>query len=187
MSLHIKKKHKNTLAAVIFITAAFYGCSNPNNQKKEIAAQEHFFDIPGFFQKEIDSLTAANPSVNKTVKKDDTEETKNLKIKDWNVELSSFYAIDLNKPAYAGYVKVDSADSVIQYSFSNPDLDLSCVRIKLDNLGQPEMISVEKEVRNTLYKTSEFLVYEKNKFYLVEKNQQVKVMGDNYYKVQGEF
>ena len=186
MSLHISHKLFKILAAVI-ITAAFYAC-NPSKKSEQAAInQEKFFDIPTFFQREIDSLASVNPEINKTVKKDDQEETKKLKIKDWAVELSSFQAIDLNKPAYAGFVKVDRTDSLIQYSFTNPELDLSCVRIKLDAQGNPHMISVEKQVKNTLYKTSEFLAYEKNGFYLVEKNQQVKVMGDNYYKVQGEF
>ena len=186
MSLYINIKNIQILAAVI-ITAAFSSCSTGNQEKKDSSNQEKYFDIPAFFQKEIDSLASINPEINKTVKKDDQEESKKLKIKDWQIELSSFQAIDLNKPAYAGFVKVDSTDSLIQYSFTNPELDLSCVRIKLNKEGNPEMISVEKEVRNTLYKTSEFLVYEKDKFYLVEKNQQVKVMGENYYKVQGEF
>ena len=184
--MYINIKNIQILAAV-FITAAFSSCSNNNQEKKAHSGQEKYFDIPAFFQKEIDSLASINPEINKTVKKDEQEETKKLKIKDWQIELSSFQAIDLNKSAYAGFVKVDSTDSLIQYSFTNPDLDLSCVRIKLNKDGQADMISIEKEVKNTLYKTSEFLVYEKNKFYLVEKNQQVKVMGENYYKVQGEF
>lgn len=184
--MYIKIKNIQIVAAVI-LTAAFYSCGNSSQEKKQQAGQEKYFDIPAFFQKEIDSLVALNPEINKTVKKDEQEETKKLKIKDWQVELSSFQAIDLNKPAYAGFVKVDATDSLIQYSFTNPELDLSCVRIKMDKAGKLEMISIEKEVRNTLYKTSEFLVYEKNNFYLVEKNQQVIVMGANYYKVQGEF
>jgi len=188
MPLHTNIKKIKNIAAVVLITAAFYSCSN-NQEQKQVndPNQEIYFDIPSYFQKEIDSLASANPDINKTVKKDDSEEIKKLKIKDWKIELSSFQAIDLNKSAYAGFVKVDTVDSVLQYSFTNPKLDLSCVRIKLDQSGKAEMISIQKEVRNTLYKTSEFLVYEKNKFYLVEKNQQVKVMGDNYYKVQGEF
>ncbi len=186
MSLHINLIQLKNIAAVIIFTAAFSAC-NSKIETQKTGSQEKFFDIPTFFQQEINALSIQNPDIKKTVKKDDKEETKTLKIKDWNTELSSFQAIDLNKQAYAGYIKVDTSDSVIQYSFTNPDLDLSCVRIKLDKKGNPEIISIEKEVRNTLYNTAEFLVYEKNKFYLVEKNQHVKVMGENYYKVQGEF
>ena len=186
MSLHTKFKKTKNITAVILVTAAFYACGN-NEQQAKLSTQEKLFDLPNYFNKEIDSLSSLNPEVNKTVRKDDSEETKRLKIKDWAVELSSFKAIDLNKPAYTGFVKVDTVDAVIQYHFTNPELDLSCVRIQLDTNGHPKMISVEKQVKNTLYRTSEFLVYEKNKFYLVEKNQQVKVMGDNYYRVQGQF
>jgi hypothetical protein len=68
MSLHINIKRIKNIAAVICITAAFYSCENKEQQAK-IENQEKLFDLPSFFQKEIDSLAALNPDVNKTVKK----------------------------------------------------------------------------------------------------------------------
>ncbi|GAA4130809.1 hypothetical protein GCM10022216_00240 [Sphingobacterium kyonggiense] len=153
---------------------------NPNGKPK-------YFDLPDYFQKEIDLLSKANPEIEKTVSKDDLEETKRLKIKDWELEFSSFKNIDLNKSAYAEFIQVDSANNVLQYSFNNPKSDLSCVRIEMDSLGQPKIISIQRDVVNNLYHTAEFLVYEKGKYYLVEKKQDVKVMGDNQYRVLGNF
>ena len=174
-------------AAAVLIAAVFSGCQSADKANTDRKEHARYFDLPSYFQQEIDSLAKANPKINKTVMKDDKEETKQVHIKDWTTELSSFQSIDLNKPAYEGHIKTDTVDQVIQYSFTDPELDLSCVRIKMDPSGKPALISIEKHVKNTLYGTTEFLVYEKDSFYLVEKNQAVRVMGDNYYKVQGEF
>lgn len=167
------------------LALGLHACSSPEVEKKSEQKAQAYFDIPSFIQQEIDSLKQANPTVNKTVTKDKEEETKDLKIKDWDNEFSSFKAIDLNKPAYAGFIELDTVDSVIEYNFTNPDLDLACVRIAFNEEGKVKMLSVDKHVKNTLYQTSEFLVYEKGNFYIVEKNQKVRVMGENYYKVQG--
>lgn len=160
---------------------------NEKQSQANLNGKPKYFDLPAYFQKEIDLLSKANPVIEKTVSKDDLEETKRLKIKDWELEFSSFKNIDLNKSAYAEFIQVDSTNGVLQYSFNNPKSDLSCVRIEMDSLGQPKVISIQRDVVNNLYHTAEFLVYEKGKYYLVEKKQDVKVMGDNQYRVLGNF
>ncbi len=181
----------NTLAkiglAVIFISALNFSCQDSKESTEQKHANSTYFDIPQFIQGEIDSLKKLNPQIEKTVFKDQEEETKKLTISDWDAEFASFKNIDLNKPAYAGQIEVDTIDQIVEYHFLDPKSDLSCVRIKLDSLGNPNMISIEKQIKNKLYQTSEFLVYEKGSFYLLEKNQDVQVMGENYYKVQGNF
>ena len=179
------KNLSTKLALATGLALILHACSSPEAEQKADPKAQVYFDIPSFIQNEIDSLKQANPTVNKTVTKDKEEETKDLKIKDWDNEFSSFKSIDLNKPAYAGFIELDTVDSVVEYNFTNPDLDLACVRIAFDEQGKVKMLSVDKHVKNTLYQTSEFLVYEKGNFYIVEKNQKVRVMGENYYKVQG--
>jgi len=175
------------VTAAILITAVTLGCSSPNSSQQNNLSNISHFDIPNYIQTEIDSLQNLNPLIHKTVIKDTVEEKRSLHIKNWDTEFSSFKSIDLNKPAYTEYIKVDTIGNVLEYSFENGDLDLSCVRISLDQNGNPLMISIQKNVKNNLYKTSELLVYEKSKFYMVEKDQDVKVMGQNYYKVLGQF
>jgi len=182
----IKNNRLIYLTAVILFTAVILSCNSTSSVKNSNLKDKHF-NIPNFIQHEIDSLKQLNPTIKKTVFKDTVEETKSLPIKNWENEFSSFKSIDLNKSAYTDFIKVDTLENVLEYSFSNPDLDLSCVRISLDQNGNPHMISIQKKVKNNLYRTSEILVYEKNKFYMVEKNQDVKVMGENYYKVLGQF
>ncbi|WP_422797330.1 hypothetical protein [Sphingobacterium sp. HJSM2_6] len=175
------------LIAVISLTAMNISCQQASKPAASDQLKQTYFDVPQFIQTEIDSLKKRNPVIQKTVFKDQEEETKSMKISDWDAEFASFKNIDLNKPAYAGQIAVDTIDQVVQYHFLNPKSDLSCVRIQLDSLGNPMMLSIEKQVKNKLYQTSEFLVYEKGSFYLLEKNQDVQVMGENYYKVQGNF
>lgn len=175
------------LTAVILFTAVTLSCNSRNTSQQNNLSNIKHFDIPNYMQNEIDSLQNLNPLIHKTVIKDTVEETRSLHIKNWDTEFSSFKSIDLNKPAYSEYIKVDTIENVLEYSFENADLDLSCVRISLDQDGNPHMISIQKKIKNNLYKTSELLVYEKSKFYMVEKDQDVKVMGQNYYKVLGQF
>ena len=182
----IKNNRLKYLTAVILFTAVTLSCNSTDSVENNNLAVKHF-NIPAFIQHEIDSLKQLNPLIQKTVFKDTVEETRSLQIKNWENEFSSFKSIDLNKSAYADFIKVDTLQNVLEYSFSDPDLDLSCVRVSLDQNGNPQMISIQKKVKNNLYKTSEILVYEKSKFYMVEKNQDVKVMGQNYYKVLGQF
>ena len=61
------------------------------------------------------------------------------------------------------------------------------MRVRLDRQGKPEMVSIERKVESSLYTTTEFLAYEKDNFYLVEKDQKVLLLGDNFYRVEGQF
>ncbi len=172
---------------VVGLLGLLMACSDPTTKANGNSEKVVYFDLPSYFQKEIDSLKKLDPVVEKTVAKDEQEETKKLKIKDWEAEFASFKNIDLNKSAYAEFIQVDSSDNLLEYSFNDPKSDLSCVRIELDGTGNPKVITVQRDVKNNLYHTSEFLMYEKGKYYIVEKNQDVKVMGANKYKVQGHF
>lgn len=187
MLWHINRKSIGWFAAVIGIAAAVVSCDANQETEGSGSIQTTHIDLPSFFQREIDSLKTLDPLVKKNVRKDELEEEKQLRIKNWESELASFRAIDLNKPAYDGVIQVDTLEGILQYNFNDPKADLSCVRVRLDKAGNPEMISIERSVENSLYTTTEFLAYEKDEFYLVEKNQKVLLLGDNFYRVEGQF
>jgi len=145
-----------------------------------------YADIPGYFRSEIQRLEASRPTVEKTVKKAGESESKTLQIADWETELSSFAAVDLNKPAYAGYITKDSAANVVTYTFTKPDIDLKKVEIWYD--GQhPVTFRIHRSVKNSLYETDEVLFYDSNEKYSLEKKQSVRVLGDKYYFIEGKF
>lgn len=168
----------NLLGAVIIMQSCQNEPSTIGNSNKE------FIDLPAFFQKEIDSLQIAKPLVTKTVLKDSISEQRELHIKDWNIEFSSFLSIDLNKPAYKGYIQKDSINNVVNYKFTNPDLDLNLVKITYEN-QDPITFEIFRNTDNLLYYTEEHLSYSKGKTYKVEKKQKVTFLGNNFYAIEG--
>lgn len=187
MSWRIKLRSFTYFAAVTGVAAVLISCKMETEPASALQANT-YPNLPEFFQQEIDSLEQTDPLVTKTVRKDDQEEQRELHIKNWNTELASFRMVDLNKPAYAGSIQADTtADGKLQFRITDPKADLSYVSIGFDSAGDLEMISIERDVENSLYHTVELLVYEKGRSYLVEKKQKVLLLGDNFYKVEGQF
>lgn len=177
--------YKKTKIAVIAlaITALSYACSSESTEAtKQVNSQ---LNIPAFFTKEIAALQKRNPAVVKTVKKDSVSETKTVHIENWTNELASFAAVDLNKPAYAGFLKKDSVAGVVTYTSTKPSLDIKSVRIQYTPEGTLSELRMEKQVDNLLYRTEETLIYFPNKRYELKKKQHVLLLGDKYYHIAG--
>lgn len=191
MSLSVKKLYTKyaSAALIIVISAVFFlSCSDAKSTNPTSSSVKNdYFDTQSFFQTEVDSLKKLNPEIEKTVSKENETETKTLKIKNWENELSSFTAIDLQKPAYSSEFKIDTTGNQVNYVAKNPELDVQRVTIKLNEAKEPIEIIVEKSTKNMLYSTDEKLTYAKGLKYSVEKNQSILVLGDNRYLIQGNF
>src|SRR5690606_5317355 len=179
-TIHITKK-----AAIAFAIAALLW--NCNSSQPGVAHQERYIDIPAYFKQEIAKLQAEQPTVVKTVKKDSATESKDLKIAKWENELSSFTGIDLNKPAYQGYIQKDSSNHLVTYLFTKPDLDLNKVEIRYNDKNQAISFRINRTIRNSLYNTKEVLFYQQDSIYSLEKEQSVLLLGDKYYFIEGRF
>jgi len=166
-------------------TSLLPGCDAPQGKSGK-GLQAAYADIPGYFRLEIQRLESARPTVEKTVKTAGESASKTLQIADWETELSSFAAVDLNKPAYGGYIKKDSAANLVTYTFTKPDIDLKKVEIRYDG-QQPVAFRIHRSVKNSLYETDEVLFYDSNEKYSLEKKQSVRVLGDKYYFIEGKF
>ena len=168
----------NLLGAVILMQSCQNAATTDLNAPKE------FIDLPAFFQKEIDSLQKVQPLISKTVVKDTLSEQKDIQIKDWNIELSSFLSIDLNKPVYKGAFQKDSVNNTVTYQFTDPELDINLIKITYSN-QQPTTIEVSRKTENLLYSTEEELFYSKGEKYKVQKRQKVTLMGEYFYAIEG--
>ncbi len=164
--------------------ALFVSCSEKIEQVPKFADAQ--LNIPAFFNKEIAHLKALNPKVSKTVVKDTIAETQEMQINNWDTELASFVAVDINKPAYGGYLKKDSSDLTVTYSSTNPALEIQFVQIKYDAAGKPLSFLIEKNIDNLLYQTAEKLTYTTGESYRLEKKQHVLLLGDKYYQISGD-
>lgn len=181
-------KYLKSFAALTISGAAFLlltNCSNTTTSNSKID-HEQVFDFKGYFSAEIQRLKTQKPMINKTVHKDSITENKKIYITDWDSELSSFANIDLNKPVYQGYLKKDSAANLVTYTITNPDLDLTYVRIKYVN-NKANSFEIERSNKNLLYNTLEHLKYSKDSLYSIQKTQIVKGLGQNIYLIEGLF
>lgn len=180
---YYKKQKAVALGLLSLSVGLSLSCESPSAEKKRnLVAPE--FDLPSFFHKEIAALNAAKPKIKKTVQKDSISETKELIIADWNKELTSFLAVDLNKAAYRGAFQKDSTDHTVVYTFTDSSVDLSSLKIVyVDNI--PTQFTIKKSTQNLLYNTSENLEYIKGKSYSIDKLQSVYMLGTQHYKIMG--
>ena len=175
---------KSTLAGLLLsCSLGFQSCSTANPPLAIIEDHE-LFDLPLFIQNQIDSLNIANPLVLKSVSKDQHSEEKTMHIDSWEIELSSLKSVDLRKGAYKGFIRKDSTNNKVTYTFESEDVDLSKVEISYLN-EMPTQIEVERKVNNLLYDTVEKLSYAIGKTYYVEKVQNVWILGENNYVIKG--
>lgn len=178
-------KIKAVLVAIAISTVFLFSCTENSTKETADTSSEKYFDIKGYFEKEILQLSTTDTRIEKTVGKDGDYETKVIQIEDWDKELGSFYAIDLNKPAYTGQFTVTQDSLSMQYTANSPKLDIRSIQIKYigDEVSQ---IIIHRQIDNMLYSTEERLEYSKNNFYKINKVQNIVVLGTNKYSIQGK-
>ena len=82
------------LVLLLLLTGCYAG------EVQQDMEREPFFDLSGYIQAQIDSLTAHQPTVRKTVILNGTEETKELTNLRFATDLRMFREADINKPAW---------------------------------------------------------------------------------------
>ena len=174
---------RNLLKAT-FLLLLLNGCfpSDQEENKKVV----YFFDLKTYFLNTAEKLNQSNPLILKSVSKNEETETKKLKIKNWKQELALFIDADINKPAWKDLYSKDSTSLKIIYTANN--LDLKTQKIEIDMaLGLPKKIKITTKVSNLLYQTNEDLVFYADSGYRIDKNQNVLFLGQNKYKIAGDF
>lgn len=175
----------NFIAAIFMLFVIALPSCKPDNLKE--GAVNEYFDIKGYFEKNIAQLKKQHLTVNKTVVHNGTSESKEVEINNWDTELALFTESDINKPAWKGsYTKLDSAGTVI-YTANNTDLRTRRIIICKREDGSINQLSIYNQVNNALYNTSETLNYYPDSGYTIEKYQKVKLLGANTYKITGKF
>ena len=186
MYWYTKIKKLNRLAVLFPIgLASLLSSCESKDLKSSVDTNSTYFDIPLYFGEQISALQKRNPLVLKTVYTNQVSEEKELNIGDWNIELSSFLTVDLNKPAYKGYIIKDSIGNVVNYKITDDKAEVSKVTITYDN-NIPSQIEIAKQIKNFLYRTDETLIYQPNKMYSIKKSQKVIILGTNDYEIKGE-
>ena len=171
---------KYTVVLAFLILSA---CSQPKEEK----ALKTFADLKGFFEAEARRLAKSDPEVKKTVARNDSSETREVKNINWKTELSLFAESDINKPAWKDSYKVISLPGQTTYQAIDSSLRTREISISKDPEGKIKKITILNHVENMLYSSSEQLTYIPDSLYQISKRQHVAVMGDNRYYISGKF
>jgi hypothetical protein len=174
--------YKSKTFALIALTCGvmlFFSACRP-----EIASAPKYFDIRGYFTKEIATLNKLNKHVLKTVTHNGSTESKEVLIKDWARELDLFIGSDINKPAWKNSYTIVNENGLFIYKSKEPELHIVQMLIKTDK-QKVNWILIYTRSKNVLYLTSEKLTYYPDSLYIIEKDQKVRLMGKNHYEVRG--
>ncbi|WP_214071631.1 hypothetical protein [Mucilaginibacter sp. dw_454] len=179
------RMHYYRLAGVVAIVlVAFFASCKPDNIQTGV--KQKYFDLEGYFKAETARLKKLNHLVLKTVKHDNTTETKKVHIDDWGLELSSFIQSDINKPAWRdGYGEVKGENGTVIDTALTPDLKTREIAITRNKNNTIKWIMIINYSKNMLYQTTEALAYYPDSLYTIKKTQHVRLLGTNKYFIKG--
>lgn len=151
------KKRLFTGILVPFLGLA--GCSEP--EQAQPAQQQLYFDVPGFVQKQVAALTAANAGFQKSLQlQGEKPETTSQQKVNWAEELQYFQEANLNKKALAGAYLISETElkNGTQTVYSrNPDVaaPIKMLEVISGNQGEVKVLRVLYEEENALFYSRE--------------------------------
>ena len=164
-------------------TLLFFSACRPD--VKESGNAMKYFDLKGYFTKDIARLTKLNRPVFKTVNHNGITESKTVHIDNWNREFDLFLNADINKPAWKNSYTIVNDNGLLIYKSKEPGLHVVQMDIKLEK-DKVKWVLIYTKTKNILYTTTEKLSYFSDSLYSIEKDQKVRIMKRNHYLVQGE-
>ncbi len=154
-------------------------------QERKKANTPAYFDINGYFEKEIERLKKDNPTVQKEVLAKGKTEQKNLKITDWKIELSSFSEADINKAAWRNEFTPKQTSNRTTYSTTNSKIPIKFVEI-IKTGNKITGIKIFKNTQNTLYTSTDTLFYYPDSLYVIKSFQKIKLLTSKTYRIVGK-
>ena len=174
--------YKTQTLYFLILLCAISSCTE---DKKTPDVKNKYFDIRGFFNREILRLSTANRTVQKTVVHNGVSEVKQVKIPNWKNELDVFSASDLNKPSWRDSYNIKVNDDGIVYTTRDSSLKIKTIRINKSG-DKITSIDIKTQVNNEIYNSTELLNYFPDSLYRIKKTQVVKLLGTNTYQIEGE-
>lgn len=177
----------NYKTASFFILLLCSGCQRTPEQMQK--NELNYFDLKGYFEKESIRLSNAAPIITKTVRVNDSSETKTTRIADWDKELEIFKDADINKNAWKGLFKITNLNSDQQYTTDNEKIPVKEVTVFYKNAQLNDIKGLRIIVKNTnlLYHSSDTLIYYPDSIYQVKKTQNILFLSNKRYQISGKF
>ncbi len=171
------------LVCLISFILIIYSCgSEPTTNSKELK----YFDVKGYFSKEIARLSKLNKPVLKSINFNGKNEVKRLFINNWENEFDFFSSSDINKPSWKDSYTIEASENLLIYRAKDVNLKLQEMIVKQVN-NKVKWIMIYNNTKNMLYESSEKLSYFPDSLYLIQKSQKVRLLKKNYYIIKGSF
>ncbi|TCD04391.1 hypothetical protein EZ449_17285 [Pedobacter frigidisoli] len=169
---------------ILVFALALFSC----NQRKESEADIDllYFDLKGFFGKEISRLQKLNPSVNKMVSINESVENKITKIHNWEKELAIFVNADINRKSWRGSFRVREQNGVDIYTSDNKKIPVKMVSITW-NGQRAGKIEIVIDNKNILFQSHDTLTYCPDSLYQIKKRQKIRLLEEKNYLINGKF
>jgi len=178
----LKPQVKKFQVMVVLLTVLMTSCSQTAEQRPP----SDYFDLKTYFASEVTRLKARNPSVSKTVSVDETTEQKELKIEDWEKELSAFSDADINKAAWRGLFTVEKVPGLERYTSNDEKAAVKSLIIRR-SADAVTSIHITIKNKNALYTSVDELTYYPDSVYEINKVQKINFADPKIYKVKGRF
>ncbi|MGH1338611.1 MAG: hypothetical protein ACRBFS_21030 [Aureispira sp.] len=176
---------------LLYLISLFFlaSCAVPtiNNSDQSAGA---FFDLKGFFKKEVAYLTAQQVNVQKTIRQNGQEESKKVAIEDWERELTFFTESDINKPSWRDQYSIDSVynGNKLLLHYQCKDENLSTQVLDIEIVGDTvQSIVVVKNIKNQVYTTQQYLTYLPKKHYKINQTQDIVFLSEDDYSIEASY
>ena len=185
------KSRSNRISALIFYALAIIPTISCNTTSPSVS-QKLYFDLSGFFDRQVETLYRDSFIVLKTSSINNNTDQHEMQWTDWRKELALFYASDINKTAYAGKYTVDSmivdsTEKKVTYRCTDAALRTQLLEITYSLPGNSiQLLHIRNQTRNIISTNNEDLYYEPVKTYIIKSTQTMKIFGENTFAVKGD-
>ena len=160
-------------------------CANQESVNIETTTEKPFFDIKGFFEKEIAAKKLTE--IEKTVRINGEVETKKLTTFDLKKELSMFVDSDINKPSLFDKYNTFETDYSLTYKTTDEDLSVQRIKIFKDENGDFTKILINRKADTQIYGSDKVLTYERNVGFSIKNTQKVMLSDEKNYELEVKF
>lgn len=171
---------------VFFLCATIIACQ-PTAQNKEASQQWVFFDIKGYFEKEIQRLNRIKPTVQKKVTLNGKSEEKQLSGLDFKNELNLFIQSDINRPDWIDKYRTDSIFQEnqlqsIRYTALDEKLRTRQLTIDFKN-GKVSKVYAQNGGKTMVAGSQQQLTYAPSEGYFIQSLQHTAISKDRNLRV----
>nr|WP_068892737.1 hypothetical protein [Pedobacter panaciterrae] len=162
----------------------FISCDNSADKKQK--TELTYFDVKGYFEKEVVRLNKKNPLINKVVSVNGANESKRIQIPDWKKELALFSDADINRASWKGLFQLKKSKDQETYISENEKVPVKELTVFFRNNTAVGLKVLVKNT-NSLYTSFDTLTYYADSLYQVKKMQNIKLLSKKSYTITGSF